>query len=264
MSRKEKTILVMAMIIFFSATVLFLPALGAKCSWVLAAEICEGDFDTDGDVDGSDLATFAADFGRTDCEASGLYYTKAEVDDLITNLQDQIEAMQPFLVPPGTIVMWSGLLADIPAGWALCDGTNGTPNLSEKFIMGVDISISEDPGTVGGSASHSHTVNSHAHSINLGQHRHSYGATTSTSGSHSHSMGTSGSTQVAKGIFDFSDAAPPSHTHTIYSAGGHNHSVSGSTSYATITGNTSSSSPGTNTAQNLPPYYKVAFIMKLP
>jgi len=29
---------------------------------------CEGDFDTDGDVDGSDLAIFAADFGRTDCE----------------------------------------------------------------------------------------------------------------------------------------------------------------------------------------------------
>ena len=29
--------------------------------------ICEGDFDSDGDVDGSDLAMFAADFGRTDC-----------------------------------------------------------------------------------------------------------------------------------------------------------------------------------------------------
>jgi subtilisin family serine protease len=28
---------------------------------------CEGDFDTDNDVDGSDLAVFAADFGRTDC-----------------------------------------------------------------------------------------------------------------------------------------------------------------------------------------------------
>ena len=28
---------------------------------------CEGDFDGDGDVDGSDLAVFAADFGRTDC-----------------------------------------------------------------------------------------------------------------------------------------------------------------------------------------------------
>jgi hypothetical protein len=30
-------------------------------------EACEGDFEPDGDVDGSDLATFAADFGRTNC-----------------------------------------------------------------------------------------------------------------------------------------------------------------------------------------------------
>ena len=29
--------------------------------------VCEDDFDGDGDVDGSDLAVFAADFGRTDC-----------------------------------------------------------------------------------------------------------------------------------------------------------------------------------------------------
>ena len=31
---------------------------------------CEGDFDNDGDVDGSDLAIFATDFGRTDCPVS--------------------------------------------------------------------------------------------------------------------------------------------------------------------------------------------------
>ena len=34
---------------------------------VAEGEFCEGDFDIDGDVDGSDLATFAANFGRTDC-----------------------------------------------------------------------------------------------------------------------------------------------------------------------------------------------------
>ena len=33
--------------------------------------LCEGDFDGDGDVDGSDLAIFAADFGRTDCPGAG-------------------------------------------------------------------------------------------------------------------------------------------------------------------------------------------------
>jgi len=39
---------------------------GVRTSWV--ADTCEGDFDDDGDVDGSDLAVFAADFGRTDCD----------------------------------------------------------------------------------------------------------------------------------------------------------------------------------------------------
>jgi hypothetical protein len=45
----------------------FLPTLGLEITRSSAAETCEGDFDKDCDVDGSDLAMFAADFGRTDC-----------------------------------------------------------------------------------------------------------------------------------------------------------------------------------------------------
>ncbi len=41
---------------------------------------CEGDFDDDGDVDGSDLAVFAADFGRTDCTGSP-YPCEGDFDD---------------------------------------------------------------------------------------------------------------------------------------------------------------------------------------
>jgi len=40
------------------------------------------------------------------------------------------------VVPPGMIVMWSGSVDTIPEGWALCDGTNGTPNLRDRFIVG--------------------------------------------------------------------------------------------------------------------------------
>jgi hypothetical protein len=39
-------------------------------------------------------------------------------------------------VPVGGITMWSGAIAAIPAGWGLCDGTNGTPDLRDKFIIG--------------------------------------------------------------------------------------------------------------------------------
>ena len=34
------------------------------------------------------------------------------------------------------IVLWSGAIVDIPAGWALCDGNNGTPDLRDVFIVG--------------------------------------------------------------------------------------------------------------------------------
>lgn len=48
-----------------------------------------------------------------------------------------IEAMRPHLTPKGAIVMWSGAINDIPEGWALCNGEKGTPNLSGRFIVGV-------------------------------------------------------------------------------------------------------------------------------
>jgi Collagen triple helix repeat (20 copies) len=53
-------------------------------------------------------------------------------------------------VAPGMIVMWSGPRADIPEGWALCDGTNGTPDLRDRFILSVG--DGEEAGVTGGSA----------------------------------------------------------------------------------------------------------------
>lgn len=81
-------------------------------------------------------------------------------------------------VPPGAIVMWSGGLADIPAGWALCDGTNGTPDLQDRFVLGAG--IGEEPGAVGGAHSYSLTLAQlapHGHALSIdpaGSHAHSY------------------------------------------------------------------------------------------
>lgn len=57
-------------------------------------------------------------------------------------------------IPQGTIVMWSGLIAAIPAGWKLCDGTSGTPDLRDRFVRGSAAGI--DPGVVGGADTHTH------------------------------------------------------------------------------------------------------------
>ena len=59
-------------------------------------------------------------------------------------------------LPAGMIVMWSGLLANIPSGWALCDGQNGTPDLRGRFIKGA----AAEPGQTGGALTHAHANHS--------------------------------------------------------------------------------------------------------
>lgn len=41
-------------------------------------------------------------------------------------------------IPSGGIIMWSGTIATIPSGWVLCDGTNSTPDLRNRFIVGAN------------------------------------------------------------------------------------------------------------------------------
>jgi hypothetical protein len=53
--------------------------------------------------------------------------------------------------------MWSGLISNIPAGWLLCDGTKSTPNLTDKFIYGVSSAL-ENPGVTGGDSVHAFQV----------------------------------------------------------------------------------------------------------
>jgi microcystin-dependent protein len=50
----------------------------------------------------------------------------------------QLIEMEKKLVPEGTIVLWSGQVEFIPEGWSLCDGSNGTPDLSGRFVLSYD------------------------------------------------------------------------------------------------------------------------------
>ncbi len=52
--------------------------------------------------------------------------------------------------PRGMILMWSGSITEIPRGWALCDGTNGTPDLRGKFIQGANPGAGQAMGATGG------------------------------------------------------------------------------------------------------------------
>jgi len=53
-------------------------------------------------------------------------------------------------VPIGGIIMWSGSITAVPAGWAVCDGTQGTPDLRNRFIIGSGSGASYAVGQTGG------------------------------------------------------------------------------------------------------------------
>ena len=120
-------------------------------------------------------------------------------------------------IPSGVIVMWSGLLVNIPSGWALCNGANGTPDLQDRFICGTF--TGENPGATGGAGSHTHSVNP---------------PNTQTS------VINEGPNVIWGSPVAVSYAASEAHTHDV---------------------NIASFTSGS--AATLPPYFKLAFIMKL-
>lgn len=64
-------------------------------------------------------------------------------------------------LPTGIIAIWSGSAASIPAGWTLCDGSPGTPDLRDKFVVGAGGAYAVD--AQGGAATHTHTFTTDGH-----------------------------------------------------------------------------------------------------
>ena len=192
-------------------------------------------------------------------------------------------------VPSGVIVLWSGAANAIPNGWYLCDGNNGTPNLTDRFVVGAGSAYGV--GATGGSkdatlVSHSHTINNHVHgfSANTGGQSTTHNHGFSGSGSQSHTHGFTGvggndHNQNVRHTTVMRNRSNP----TVYTAAG-NTGVQNSTVTINISGNTGNNSSdhhhfvsgtsgdpsdrGTNTQgssatnANLPPYYALCYIMK--
>ena len=143
--------------------------------------------------------------------------------------------------PAGGIIMWSGSIASIPLGFRLCDGTSGTPDLRDRFIVGAGSTYT--PGNTGGSANA--VVVSHSHSFSgdaLGTHSHTLTTNRSSkSGNATPFMLTDpnvGENFNGSASFNTSGASAGTPSGTISTAG-----VSG-------------------TNANLPPYYALAYIIK--
>lgn len=96
----------------------------------------------------------------------------------------------PLPVPAGAIVAWTGTIADIPADWALCDGQNGTPNLSGRFIRSTGDSHALGDMGGGGVSGSTSTDGSHTGSYNAAGNRNSGGDQYGryADGAHSHGL----------------------------------------------------------------------------
>lgn len=99
----------------------------------------------------------------------------------------------------GTIVLWSGAVVDIPSGWLLCDGTNGTPDLRDRFVIGAGTSY--DPDDTGGATIHTHsfTTDGHSHTLLSGKQLDGPGDAASVNTN----------TEQDTGVADFNNHLPP-------------------------------------------------------
>jgi len=163
------------------------------------------------------------------------------------------------LIPSGGIIMWSGLITSIPTGWGLCDGSNGTPDLRNRFVVGAGDQY--DRNDTGGADSVTLTeaqMPSHNHGMST-EGNHSHSGSTSTDGEHTHRYGQNrttgeGGSDVIASAYDFDDfstssAGSHSHSLNINSNGDHTHTIN--------------NTGGGDSHENRPPYLALAFIMKL-
>jgi microcystin-dependent protein len=153
-----------------------------------------------------------------------------------------------------------------PSGWAICNGSSGTPDLRARFVVGagdgtgagnsnysvnntggaeqVTLSLSQVP-------SHSHTINNHTHSFSA----------STTGGNHNHQY-------IDQYVVINAGYRPwPANNNDCQQrnintsgSGSHSHSISGTTGDPNDRGTNSQGGGGSH--ENRPPYYALAFIMK--
>jgi hypothetical protein len=161
--------------------------------------------------------------------------TLQTLDNLYPILQSAPAVSDAFVT--GMIILWSGSLGSIPIGWVLCDGTNATPDLRDRFVVGAGNIYAI--GATGGSADAIVVTHTHTPTVTV------------TDPGHNHSSQGNG-------------APNGGGAGAAYSAGTGNQpgyaTTTASTGISVAVTNANAGTSGTNA--NLPPYYALAYIMK--
>lgn len=174
------------------------------------------------------------------------------------------------VVPRGVIWMWNSTAASIPTGWQLCNGSNGTPDLRDRFIVGAGASYT--PGTTGGNntvtlsstqmpphihpisivtstgsaGGHTHTVSDPGHSHSYVKSQNAYDQVPSPlAPAYGYTAWSTTTTTTGSSATGVSLAAAANHTHTI--------------NISDTTGSQGDGQPH----ENRPPYYALCYIQKM-
>lgn len=181
------------------------------------------------------------------------------------------------VLPAGMIVMWGGSVGSIPAGWHLCNGQNGTPDLRDRFVVGASGSYAV--GNVGGSNSvtlSSSNLPAHAHSVSVtgtsgaaGGHLHNATSTVSDPG-HAHTV-TDSNIISGSGLYVYPQVTGQTPSTTTRATSTSGTGITVGTTVAAVADHThtlslsgTSGSVGSGASVDIrPPFYALCYIQKM-
>lgn len=204
---------------------------------------------------------FPGDLGAGFDQAIIAYETELNfVSGVVSLIQDQLDALHLGKVPVKGIILYSGSIGSIPSNFQVCNGTNGTPNLANQIIYGTN--TEGQLGDTGGT--NNANIQDHTHNFT---HGHS-GSSLAADGAHSHTYQSSGdwtgsaSSDLGIGGLD----AAIDRTVVTSAAGSHGHTTTinnDNTDLGNALDPVTSGAAGDGVGDNLPPYYRLAHIMRL-
>lgn len=148
-------------------------------------------------------------------------------------------------VPIGGIILWSGSVASIPSGWALCNGSNGTPDLRNRFVVGAGSTYS--PGNTGGLDKVTLSL------AEMPSHFHQIGVMVAKWGDNSNN----------RNFPDFNSTSYPDSDYGGDMARWRTRYQGGSTNYTNVDPSNGRTRGTTTAHENRPPYYALAYIMRI-